>query len=95
MVSSGITDLAVVHVGNHRKFLLNVMPECHLELGDDPDNWMALVLELLPDLEVDLSDHAREIVKRFLLISLLSKAPAPLTIDEGAEVLREVERALQ
>ena len=71
------------------------MPKGNLELGDDPNNWMALVLELLTDLEVDLSDHAREVVQRFLLICLISKAPAPLTIDKGTEVRREVERVLQ
>ena len=95
VITFGITDLAVVHAGNFCKFLLDVMPKGNLELGYDPNNWMALVFELLPDLKVDLSDHAREVVQCFLFICFFSKAPSPLTIDKGTEVLREVERVLQ
>ena len=71
------------------------MAKGDLELCYDPNDWMALVLELLPYLVVDLSDHAREVVQRFLLICFISKAPTPLTIDIGTEVLRKVERVLQ
>ena len=90
-----IADLAVVQAGNLRKLVFDIVTKGNLELCYDPNNRMALVLELLPYLVVDLSDHAREVVQRLLLICLVSKAPAPLTIDKGTEVLRKVERVLQ
>ena len=90
-----IADLAVVQAGNLRKLVFDIVTKGNLELCYDPNNRMALVLELLPYLVVDLSDHAREVVQRFLLIRSISKAPAPLTVDKGAEVLRKVERVLQ
>ena len=95
IVTFSIADLAVVQASNLRKFVFNIVAKGDLELCYDPNNWMALVLELLPYLVVDLSDHAREVVQRFLLICFIGKAPAPLTIDIGTEVLRKVERVLQ
>ena len=95
IVASRIADLAVVQACDLRKFVFDVVTKGNLELCYDPNNRMALVLELLPYLVVDLSDHAREVVQRLLLICLISKAPAPLAIDKGTEVRRKVERVLQ
>ena len=35
----------------------------YLELLDNPNDWMRIVFQLVSDLEVDLSDHARQLVK--------------------------------
>lgn len=95
VVAFSITDLAVVQASDLRKLVFDIVAKGNLELCYDPNDWMALVLELLPYLVVDLSDHAREVVQRFLLICSISKASAPLTVDKGTEVLRKVERVLQ
>ena len=41
----------------------NVSLESYLELLDNPNDWMRIVFQLVSDLEVDLSDHAGQLVK--------------------------------